>query len=70
MPPLALPTPTFDDGRGLYPERLSVGVPRGLTDLVRAAAASEGVSAAEFVRRAIAARIGMFKYAATLEEDA
>ena len=64
-----LPAPTFDDGRGLYPERITASVPRGLPDLVRQTAAAEGVSAAEFVRRAIAARIGMFQYAATLPED-
>lgn len=65
----ALPAPTFDDGRGLYPERIAASVPRGLPTLVREAAAREGVSVAEFVRRAIAARISMFQYAETLKEQ-
>ena len=64
-----LPAPTFDDGRGLYSEKLGVAVPRGLPDLVRQAAAREGVNVAEFLRRAIAARVSMFQYATTLEEE-
>ena len=64
-----LPAPSFDDRRGLYSERLGVAVPRGLPDLVRQAAALENVSVAEFLRRAIAARISMFQYADTLKED-
>lgn len=64
-----LPAPSFTDGRGLYPERLSASVPRGLTDLVKAAASAEGVATSEFIRRAIAARVSMFQYAATLNES-
>ena len=52
-----LPAPTFDDGRGLYPERLFAQVPRGLGDLVKAAAAAEGISKGEYVRRAVAVRL-------------
>ncbi|KQP80648.1 ribbon-helix-helix protein, CopG family [Methylobacterium sp. Leaf117] len=66
---LELPAPSFTDGRGLYPERLSASVPRGLTDLVKAAASAEGVATSEFIRRAIAARVSMFQYAATLNES-
>ena len=65
----ALPAPTFSDRRGLYPARLAVAVPRGLNALVREAAAKEGVSINEFVRRAVAARISMFQYAETLGEN-
>lgn len=64
-----LPAPSFTDGRGLYPERLGASVPRGLTDLVKAAASAEGVATSEFIRRAIAARVSMFQYAATLNES-
>lgn len=57
MRPIDLPAPCFDDGRGLYPERLSAAVPRGLSTLVKQAAQAEGVSINEFVRRAVAYRI-------------
>lgn len=52
-----LPAPPFEDGRGLYSERLSAAVPRGFNALVREAAAVEGVTVAEFVRRALAHRL-------------
>ena len=64
-----LPAPSFTDGRGLYPERLSASVPRGLNDLIKRASELEGVPCSEFIRRAIAARISMFQYAATLNES-
>lgn len=48
-----LPAPPFEDGRGLYPERLSAAVPRGFNDLVREAADAERVTVAEFMRRAL-----------------
>ena len=63
-----LPAPTFDDGRGLYPERITASVPRGLPDLVREAAEIEGVSANEFVRRALAVRIIMFQGASAPDQ--
>ena len=64
-----LPAPTFQDGRGLYPETLRADVPRGLSALIRRAAALEGTSKNEFIRRAISARISMFDYVATLNES-
>lgn len=45
---------TFDDGRGRLPDRIKVPVPVGFRDAVKAAAAAEGLAAAEFIRRAIA----------------
>ncbi|WP_144766552.1 hypothetical protein [Methylobacterium dankookense] len=65
-----LQAPNFADGRGLYHERLAVGVPRGLTEAAQQSARSEGVSLAEFVRRAVAVRISVFQNAATLEGEA
>ena len=59
MIPIELLSPAFLDGRGLYPERLAVAVPRGLNHLLREAARVEGVSVAEFVRRAVAHRVSM-----------
>jgi predicted HicB family RNase H-like nuclease len=43
----------FDDGRGRYPGRLTVHVPRGVREAVSVAAAKESISAAEFARRAL-----------------
>jgi hypothetical protein len=57
MRSLSLPVPDFRDGRGLYPETLRADVPRGLTEIIKAAAALEGISKSEFVRRALAARL-------------
>ena len=54
-----LPAPNFTDGRGLYPERLSASLPRGLSELIKRASELEGVPRSEFIRRAIAARISM-----------
>ncbi|SOR30292.1 protein of unknown function [Methylorubrum extorquens] len=56
---MSLPAPSFNDGRGLYPERLSVTVPRGFPAVVKQAAEAEKVSVAEFVRRAVAHRVSM-----------
>jgi hypothetical protein len=43
----------FDDGRGRYPGRLTVHVPRGVREAVSIAAAKESISAPEFVRRVL-----------------
>jgi len=61
-----LPAPSFADGRGLYPERLSASVPRGLNELIKRASELEGVPRSEFIRRAVAARISMFQCAASV----
>lgn len=60
-----LPAPPFEDGRGLYPERLSAAVPRGFNDLVREAADAERVTVAEFVRRALLHRLDQMSKAET-----
>jgi hypothetical protein len=49
--------PTFDDGRGKYPEDLKIRAPRGSRARIREVAEREGVSVGEFIRRAIGARI-------------
>jgi hypothetical protein len=41
----------FDDGRGRYPGRLTVHVPRGFREAIQVAASRQGVSTAELVRR-------------------
>jgi hypothetical protein len=41
----------FDDGRGRFPDKISVNAPKGFRDLAKRAAEQEGVSLAEFVRR-------------------
>jgi hypothetical protein len=41
----------FGDGRGRFPDKICINAPRGFRDLARQAAALEGVSLAEFVRR-------------------
>jgi hypothetical protein len=43
----------FDDGRGRYPGRLTVHVPRGVCEAVSVAATKETITAPEFVRRAL-----------------
>lgn len=50
-----------DDGRGLYPASIKVGVPRELPAQVYAAAEAEGCSVSEYVRRAIAQRLETVK---------
>lgn len=67
MNALPLPQPAFNDGRGRYPETVSAGVPIGLRAMLRDAARKEGVPVAEFVRRALTARVQMFRYAETVE---
>ncbi len=44
---------TFDDGRGLYPERLKAAVPLGTRVRVKRKAEEEGISAGELIRRAV-----------------
>jgi len=46
-----------DDGRGLYPASIKIGVPRDLPAQIYAAAEAENCSVAEYVRRAIAVRL-------------
>lgn len=60
MDALPLPKPPFNDGRGQYPESVSASVPAGFPALLRTAAREEGVSAAEFIRRALAGRVQAF----------
>ena len=50
-----------DDGRGLYPASIKIGVPRDLPIKIYAAAEAEGCSVTEFVRRAIAVRLEAVK---------
>ena len=50
-----------DDGRGLYPASIKIGVPRDLPAQIYAAAEAEGCSVAEYVRRAIAVRLEAVK---------
>ena len=50
-----------DDGRGLYPASIKVGVPRDLPAQIYAAAEAEGCSVSEYVRRAIAVRLETLK---------
>lgn len=52
-----------DDGRGLYPASIRVGVPRELPAQIYAAAEAEGCNVSEFVRRAISARLEAVKVA-------
>jgi hypothetical protein len=51
-------TSPFNDGRGRYPDRIAAAAPRGFRELVKRAAAAERITMGEFVRRAIAERIG------------
>ena len=48
--------PSFDDGRGRYPDRIAAAAPRGFRDQVKRAARAERITMGEFVRRAICAR--------------
>ena len=47
----------FDDGRGLYPDTIRAKAPLGMRKTIQRAAAIEGVSAGEFIRRALRSRI-------------
>ena len=47
--------PSFDDGRGRYPDRIAAAAPRGFRDQVKRAAQAERITMGEFVRRAICA---------------
>ena len=49
--------PTFDHGRGRYPDRIAAAAPRGFRDQVKRAAEAECITMGEFVRRAVADRI-------------
>jgi hypothetical protein len=49
--------PSFDDGRGHYPDRIAAAAPRGFRDQVKRAAQAERITMGEFVRRAICARL-------------
>jgi hypothetical protein len=69
MTSLSLPVPDFRDGRGLYPETLRADVPRGLTEIIKAAAALEGIGKSEFIRRAIAARLNATCHHPPVSED-
>ncbi len=46
----------FDDGRGLFPDRLTASVPRGFKSYVRRAAEVVNQPLADFVRRAVEER--------------
>lgn len=46
-----------DDGRGLYPASIKIGVPRELPAQIYSAAEAENCSVSEYVRRAIAVRL-------------
>jgi hypothetical protein len=43
----------FDDGRGRFPDRISVHVPRGFRELVAHQAAQQGLAVSELLRRAL-----------------
>jgi hypothetical protein len=49
--------PSFDDGRGRYPDRIAAAAPSGFRDQVKRAAQAERITMGEFVRRAICARL-------------
>lgn len=69
MDALPLPKPPFNDGRGQYPESVSASVPAGFPALLRTAAHAEGVSAAEFIRRALTGRVQAFLDRACAAKD-
>lgn len=46
-----------DDGRGLYPDTIRAKAPLGMRKTIQRAAAIEGVSAGEFIRRALRSRV-------------
>lgn len=41
------------DGRGRYPDRIAANVPKALGEATRSVAEAQGISVAEFARRAI-----------------
>ena len=49
--------PSFDDGRGRFPDRIAAAAPRGFRAEVKRAAQAERITMGEFVRRAICARL-------------
>ena len=51
--------PSFDDGRGRYPDRIAAAAPRGFRDQVKRAAQAERITMGEFVRRAICDRVAV-----------
>jgi len=46
----------LEDGRGIYPDRITANVPRGFRERVRRASRAEQTTSAEFIRRAISER--------------
>jgi hypothetical protein len=47
----------FDDGRGRFPDKISVNTPKGLRHIAREVAREQGLGLGEFVRRALARAI-------------
>jgi hypothetical protein len=43
----------FDDGRGRFPDKISVNTPKGLRNIAREVARGQSLSLGEFVRRAL-----------------
>ncbi len=43
----------FDDGRGRYPDKLTLQVPRGFREMAKRAAQAERSSMGELIRRAV-----------------
>lgn len=50
---MLLDAPTFDDGRGRYPDKITVAVPRGFRQAVSRVAEADRKTAAELIREAI-----------------
>ncbi len=48
----------FDDGRGLYPERVRAPAPLGTNARLKRRATEEGISAGELIRRAVFSYLG------------
>lgn len=55
--PAPTPRMSFDDGRGLLPDRISTSAPIGMRADIRRAATMTGSTSASFIRDAIAERI-------------
>ena len=49
--------PTFDDGRGRYPDRISAPAPRGMKSRIKRAAQASGLTSSAFIRAAVEGRI-------------